>query len=91
MDAAYYEDLQGRLFGLLILLEDRLGAKLAGLMHHFIEAGEYGLALEGIASILAQERTPIADQERDAMLALVATVRMDDLVPHALGSCPRAM
>jgi hypothetical protein len=90
VDAAYYEDLQGRLFGLLILLEDRLGSGHAGLMHHFIEVGEYGLALEEIAGVLAHARVPVTDQERDSMLALAQTMKMDDLVARALGSCPRA-
>ena len=90
MDAAYYEELQGRLSGLLILLQDRLGAGRAGLMHHVIEVGEYGLALEEIAGGLAQARAPITGQERDTMLALVMTMKMDDLVPDALGFCPRA-
>jgi hypothetical protein len=57
VDAAYYEDLAGRLYGLLIMLEDRLGGQQAQLLHHFIEVGEYGLALEEIAGALARPRT----------------------------------
>ena len=57
MDAEYYDDLAGRLYGLLIVLEDRLGGEQAQLLHHFIEVSEYGLALEEIAGALAQERT----------------------------------
>ena len=37
MDAAHYEDLAGRLHGLLIMLEDRLGGELAQLLYHFVE------------------------------------------------------
>ena len=55
MDAAYYEELAGRLYGLLIGLDDRIGSEQAGLLHHFIEVGEYGLALEDIAGTLAQD------------------------------------
>ena len=90
MDAAYYEDLAGRLYGLLIGIEDRLDRQDARQLHHFIEVGEYGLALEEIAGALAQAKTPITDQERSDMLALTATMKMDDLVPRALGFCPRA-
>ena len=90
MDAAYYEDLQGRLFSLLILLEDRLGGEQAHQVHHFIDVGEYGLALEEMAGVLAQARAPITDQERDDMLVLTQTMKMDGLVPRALGFCPRA-
>ncbi len=34
MDAAYHEDLAGRLYGLLIRLDDRLGGEQAQLLHH---------------------------------------------------------
>jgi hypothetical protein len=84
------EDLAGLLYGLLIMLEDRLGGEQAQLFHHFIEVGEYGLALEDIAGALAQDKIAITDQERSGMLALVRSMRMDDLVPHALLFCPRA-
>ena len=90
MDAAHYEDLAGRLYGLLIVLEDRLGGEQAQLLHHFIEVGEYGLALEEIAGVLAQDTIAITDQERGDMLALARRMQMDDLVPHALESCPGA-
>jgi hypothetical protein len=33
------------LYGLLIGLDDRIGSEQAQLLHHFIEVGEYGLAL----------------------------------------------
>jgi len=90
LDAAYYEDLAGRLYGLLIGLEDRLDRQDARQLHHFIEVGEYGLALEEIAAALGHARVPVTDQERSDMLALTATMTMDDLVPRALASCPRA-
>ena len=45
-DAGRLEDRHGRLFGLLILLEDRLGGEEAQLVHPFIAAGECALALE---------------------------------------------
>jgi len=90
VDGAYYEDLAGRLYGLLITLEDRLGGEQARLLHHFIEVGEYGLALEEIAGALAQDQIAITDQERGGMLALARRMKTDDLVPRALGFCPRA-
>ena len=89
MDAAYYEDLAGRLYGLLITLDDRLGGEQAHEFHHYIEVGEYGLALEEIAGALAQHAIAITDQEREDMLALVRHMKMDDdLVPRALTFCP---
>ena len=88
MDAAYCEDLAGRLYGLLIVLEDRLG-EAAQLLYHFVEVGEYGLALEEIAATLAQHAMAITGQEREDMLALARHMKMeDDLVPGALSLCP---
>ena len=81
LSAAYYEDLAGRLYGLLIGLDDRLDREDVRQVHHFIEVGEYGLALEEIAGALAQATVAITDQERSDMLALTRTMNMDDLVP----------
>jgi len=47
---------------------------------------EYGLALEEIAGALAQAKVPVTDQERGDMLALARRMKLDDLVPRALGS-----
>ena len=70
MDNAYYEDLAGRLYGLVIRLGDRIPADSAGWVHHVTEVGKYELALEDLAAILAHGKTPITDQERADMLAL---------------------
>ena len=91
MDAAYFEDLAGRLYGLRIMLEHRLGGKQAGLLHQFIEAGEYGLALEEISGALAQDTVAITDRERTALLALASQMGVDDLAPRALACCPRVI
>ncbi len=89
MDGAHYENLAGRLYGVLIRVEDRLGGEQTQLLHYFTEVGEYGLALEEIAGALAQGAIAITDGERSDMLALARTMKMDDLVPRALGFCPR--
>jgi len=52
------------------MLEDLLGGEQVRLMRHFIEVGEYGLALEEIAGALAQDKIAITGQERTGMLAL---------------------
>jgi hypothetical protein len=41
VDGAYYADLAGRLYGLLIRLDDRLGREQVQLLHYFAEVGEY--------------------------------------------------
>ena len=90
VDAENYEDLAGRLYGLLISLDDRLDREKARMLYNFIEVGEYGLALEEIVGTLCRHKTPITSQERSDVLALTRTMGMDDLIPRALRSCPRA-
>ncbi len=90
MDSAYYEDLAGRLYGLVIRLADRLPADQVQWLHHVVEVGEYGLALEDMAGMLAYGKIAVTDQERGDMLGLVRRMKMDGLVPDALGFCPRA-
>jgi hypothetical protein len=80
-DSAPYQDVAGRLYGLLIGLDDRLDREAAWQLHHFVEVGEYGLALEEIAGALAYAKVAVTDQERSDMLALTATMNMDDLLP----------
>jgi hypothetical protein len=89
VDAAYYEDLAGRLYGLLISLDDRLDREKARMLYNFIEVGEYGLAFEEIVGTLCRHKTPITSQERSDVLALTRTMGMDDLILRALESCPR--
>ena len=89
MDAAWYEDLRGELFSLLIAVEDRLGREQARWVHHDIDVGEYGLALEDMVGILAHARAPVTDQERVDMLGLARKMQMDDLVPR-VRQCPSA-
>ena len=47
MGAAYYEDLAGRLYGLLIMLEDRLGGEQSQLLYHFNRSGRVPPGAEG--------------------------------------------
>jgi hypothetical protein len=89
MTPGYYEDLQGRLLGLLIVLDSRMKAKEAQQIHEFVAAGEYELALEELTGYLALAGTPITDQERGDMLALARTMQMDDNVPRTVAFCPR--
>ena len=90
MDAAWYEDLRGQLFSLLIAVEDRLGREQARWVHHVIDVDEYGLALEDMVGILAHGGAPVTDQERASMLGLARKMQMDDLVPSVLQCCPPA-
>ena len=62
MDNAYYEDLAGQLYGLVIRLDDRAPREQAQWLHHVTEVGEYGLALEDMAGILAHGKIAITDR-----------------------------
>ena len=89
MDSAYFEDLAGRLYGLLTGLDDRIGREQAQWLHHVIEVGEYGLALEDIAGTLAQDTIAVTDQERPDMMALAERMKLEgNLVSRALAACP---
>jgi hypothetical protein len=83
-----WDDLAGRLYGVLIAVEGRLGSERAGEAHHSIEPGEYGLALDEIAGVLGLVQAAITGQERDDTLALARRMKMDDSVSHVLESCP---
>jgi hypothetical protein len=100
MDPGFYEDLAGRLYGLLIVLEDRLNCDDASIIHKFIDARHYGLALDEITRTLAHRTIGITDQERVDMLALADSVdvlaRIDgvrlpgDDVRAAVRACPES-
>ena len=89
MDAAYYEDMAGRLYGLVIRLSDRLPDDQVRWLHHVTEVGEYDLALEDMARMLTFGQIMITDQEREDMLALAHQMEMDNRVSDALRTCPR--
>jgi hypothetical protein len=90
MDAAWFEDLRGELFSLLIAVEDRLGPEQAQWVHHVIDVDEYGLALDDMVAILAHAGAPVTDQERAGMLALARKMQMDDLIRQVPPCCSSA-
>ena len=90
MDNAQYEDLAGRLYGLVIRLSERMPADGAGWVHHVTEVGEYALALEDLAAILAHGKTAITDRERADMLALGTGMTLRHDLAGMLRACPRA-
>ena len=76
-DPAYFEDLAGRLYGLVISFSDRLPADQAQWLHHVVDVGEYGLALEDLAAMLTYDKIAISDQERGDIAALARQMGMD--------------
>jgi hypothetical protein len=53
VDAGFYDDLRGRLMGLLVQLEDRLPPADSTWIAEFIDHTEYGIALERMCEVLA--------------------------------------
>jgi hypothetical protein len=76
-DSAYFEDLAGRLYGLVITFSDRLPADQAQWLHHVVDVGEYGLALEDLTEMLAHDKIAVTDQERGDIAALARQMQMD--------------
>ena len=76
-DSVYFEDLAGRLYGLVIIFSDRLPADQVQWLHHVVEVGEYGLALEDLAAMLAYDKIAVTDQERGDIVALARQMGMD--------------
>jgi hypothetical protein len=58
LDPGLYEDVTGRLYGLLIGLEDRLNREDASTIHYFIDVRHYGLTLEEIPGRWRATRSP---------------------------------
>ncbi|WP_263729855.1 MafI family immunity protein [Cellulomonas sp. SG140] len=81
-------ELRGRLFAMLVCLDDRLPADQAALIHKFVDVGEWGLALEQIADVLSEDEIGLHDEERAELLAHNSRMEMGDRVPNALGLCP---
>jgi hypothetical protein len=76
-DPAYFEDLAGRLYGLVISFSGRLPADQARWLHHVVDVAEYGLALEDLAVMLTRDKITVTDQERDDITALARQMEMD--------------
>ena len=76
-DSVYLEDLAGRLYGLVIIFSDRLPADQVQWLHHVVEVGEYGLALEDLAAMLAYDKIAVTDQERGDIAALARQMGTD--------------
>jgi len=76
-DPAYFNDLAGRQYGLVISFSDRLPADQAQWLHHVVDVGEYGLVLEDLTAILGHGNITVTDQERGDIAALARQMGMD--------------
>lgn len=88
VDAARDEDVRRQLLGLVIRLGNRIGDRDKQLLDEFIGAGEFGLALEQMADLLAEATAALTQDERGDLLALARAMAMGDRLARALRFCP---
>jgi hypothetical protein len=70
-DAAYYEDLRGRVRGVLIATADLFPANQVGLVDELIDANESGVALEMLSEMLVEVQARVEPQVIDQVDRLV--------------------
>lgn len=89
MDAHFYEELRGRLVGVLVLVADRLDARAAEYVTDFLDHAEYGLALETMTDALAEAEAPLTPDERQMILSVAHRMELNDgRVERNLSFCP---
>lgn len=81
-------EIRGQLLGMLIRLEDRLAPGQVTFVQELIDADEWGVALEQIADVLAEDEVTLHDDERADLVALNDRMGMGSRVPGALTLCP---
>ena len=84
-----YEQISGCLRALLVRLDDRMPVRDLDLITEFVDAGEFGLALEQMADVLSGEKLAVSSVERADMLALAEQMKIGDRVGRALELCPQ--
>jgi hypothetical protein len=76
-DPAYFKDLAGRMYGLVIMFSDRLPVDQARWLHYVVDVGEYGLALEDLVAMIDYDKIAVTDQERSDIAGLSHQMRLD--------------
>lgn len=85
--ASRYEELQGRIRGLLIAVADQLPAVTVGLVDEMIDANECGVALEIVSEMLVESRAVISGQTLSDVAALVDEMGLDRVTVDRLRPC----
>lgn len=76
-EASFFEELQGRLRGLLIAVSDQLPPFTIGLVDEMIDANECGIALETMSEMLVESDGRIEDHVVVAVERLVEDMALD--------------
>jgi hypothetical protein len=77
-DASRYEELQGRLRGVLITVSDQLPSFTVGLVDEMIDANECGVALETMSEMLVEADGRIEEGVFVAVEHLVQLMGLDE-------------
>jgi hypothetical protein len=83
MDPGFCEDLTGRLYSLLIVLEDRLNRDDTPVIHQVTDASHHAVALEEIDRAAAHRHIGITGREHADVLALADVLAQANQAPSA--------
>lgn len=83
LDSTYYEDLQGRLRGLLIDLEGHFTRDQAALLGELIDANECGVALEMLSEILREVGASLRIEQINEIVRLAEQMDLPNVVTIA--------
>jgi len=75
-DAFHYEDLRGRVRGVLITVSEAFPARQVGVVEELIDANEPGVALEMLVGMLVEARVSIAESTIEQIEGLVKEMRL---------------
>jgi len=75
-DSAYYEDIRGRMRGILIAVSEAFPVQQVGLIDELIDANESGVALEMLVGMLVGGSVPVASGVVDQIERLVEEMHL---------------
>lgn len=76
LDSSYYEELQGQLRAILIVVETSLDREEAELVDEMIDANECGIALEMISDLLFEKNAQVESETVVDIGRLVAKMQL---------------
>lgn len=83
----YYDRLQTQLEGILVMLESVLSTEESNEVGHFIDVGEYGLALEILSDLLIEEQKKIPQGAYEAMMQAARQMGIEQEIDAKLETC----
>ena len=88
MDFLTQADLTGRLRGLVILLDEKIGVEQSRRADELIDASEFGVVLETLAGWLSEDGTPLPEDLRRDFDRLATQIGNRDRVMGLLSLSP---